>query len=62
MNRIVLTPHKVSPCCGCTERKIACHGSCPKDKRGEYGYKAWRAELDAIKQKQEQEKIRMGYR
>ena len=32
-------------CNGCTERKTACSDCCPKDKRGEYGYKAWLAEV-----------------
>ena len=28
---------KDSPCKNCPERFTACSGSCPKDKRGEYG-------------------------
>ena len=36
---------KDSPCKNCPERFTACSGSCPKDKRGEYGYKAWLAEV-----------------
>lgn len=39
----------VSPCKDCTERFIACSDRCPKDERGEYGYKAWmnyRAEVE----------------
>ena len=39
---------KKPPCAGCTERFTACHGNCPKDNRGEYGYGAWRAELDRV--------------
>ena len=39
-----------SPCDGCTERFIACSGRCPKDERGEYGYNAWIAKLELIKQ------------
>ena len=35
---------KDSPCKGCTERSSACWDKCPKDARGEYGYKAWKAE------------------
>lgn len=34
-----------SPCKGCTERSTACADKCPKDARGEYGYKAWKAAL-----------------
>ena len=36
------------PCKGCTERFTACSDHCPKDKRGEFGYKAWRAEIDKV--------------
>lgn len=38
-----------SPCNGCTERFIACSDRCPKDARDEYGYKAWRADLEVEK-------------
>lgn len=31
------------PCKGCPERFPACSDRCPKDARGEYGYKAWKA-------------------
>lgn len=41
-----------SPCRDCTERFTACSGCCPKDARGEYGYKAWKAEIQAIKDAQ----------
>lgn len=37
------------PCKGCTERFTACSDHCPKDERGEFGYKAWRAEIDKVK-------------
>lgn len=37
-----------SPCNGCTERSIACSGHCPKDARGEYGYKAWKQDITNI--------------
>lgn len=44
------------PCNGCTERFTACSDHCPKDERGEFGYKAW---LDkAHKDKAEQTKWR----
>ena len=36
-----------SPCMGCAERFIACSDRCPKDARGEYGYKAWKAQYHA---------------
>lgn len=42
-----------SPCKGCTERFTACHGNCPKDSRGEYGYKAWTDEIESIKKEKE---------
>lgn len=32
--------YKGSPCKDCPERFIACSDKCPKDLRGEYGYKA----------------------
>ena len=38
---------RVSPCKDCPERFLACSDRCPKDARGEYGYKTWRAERDA---------------
>ena len=40
---------KSSPCKDCPERFLACSDHCPKDERGEYGYKAWRADLEAEK-------------
>ena len=38
------------PCKDCTERFIACSDRCPKDERGEFGYKAWKAKLNKVKQ------------
>ena len=38
-----------NPCRECTERFIACSDRCPKDARGEFGHKAWKAEVDRIK-------------
>ena len=38
-----------SPCKDCPERFIACSARGPKDERGEYGYKAWRVDLEAEK-------------
>lgn len=36
---------KNGPCHNCPERFIACADKCPKDARGEFGYKAWKAEF-----------------
>jgi hypothetical protein len=41
---------KPSPCYQCQERFTACHDHCPKDARGDYGHKAWKADMDAEKQ------------
>lgn len=43
----------VSPCTGCTERFQACWDHCPKDERGEFGYKAWKVEIQRIKKTRE---------
>ena len=37
------------PCHGCTERFTACSDHCPKDERGEVGYKAWKERYRAQK-------------
>ena len=37
------------PCKDCPERFPACSDKCPKDARGEYGYKAWKAEFQKEK-------------
>ena len=37
-----------NPCNGCTERFIACSDRCPKDERGEYGRKAYKAEIERV--------------
>ena len=39
------------PCNGCTERFPACHGDCPKDKRGDFGYEAWKLKIREIEEK-----------
>ena len=36
---------KMAPCKDCPERFIACSDKCPKDLRGEYGYKTWLADV-----------------
>jgi hypothetical protein len=38
-----------SPCFGCKEKFTACHDNCPKDKRGEGGYEAWKKHLEMLK-------------
>ena len=40
---------KTCPCKDCTERFLTCSDKCPKDARGEFGYKAWKTERDAAK-------------
>lgn len=37
------------PCFGCEERFTACSDRCPKDERGEFGYKAWKDEIARVK-------------
>ena len=49
----------VSPCSGCTERFHVCWDYCPKDERGEFGYKAWKAEIKRVK-KTRDEYIRLN--
>ena len=39
-----------SPCKDCQERFLACSDHCPKDERGEFGYKAWKAKIEEMKQ------------
>ena len=39
------------PCKDCEERHTACHDNCPKDMRGEYGYKHWKAEAQVVNDK-----------
>ena len=41
----------VSPCTECKERYPGCHDHCPKDSRGEYGYHAWKKDVQTIKDK-----------
>lgn len=40
-----------SPCKDCPERFLACSDKCPKDERGEFGYKAWKAKLEEVQAK-----------
>lgn len=37
-----------TPCNGCTERFLACSDRCPKDERGDFGHKAWKAEIERV--------------
>ena len=47
-----------SPCKDCPERFRACSDNCPKDARGEYGYKAWKAEYRKVKDAEKEYKMR----
>lgn len=49
--RINYTNRGDSPCIDCKERFTACWGRCPKDERGEFGYKAWKAQVEEVKEK-----------
>ena len=42
------------PCKECSERFLACHDRCPKDERGEFGYKAWKAEIKRVNKAREE--------
>lgn len=46
--RITASIRDVSPCKDCAEKFIGCHGRCPKDERGEQGYKAFRTEVERV--------------
>ena len=49
---------KISPCKDCPERFLACSDKCPKDARGEYGYKAWKADLRKVQAAEKEYKRR----
>lgn len=49
--RICTATREPSPCKDCTEKFTACHDRCPKDKRGEFGYLAWKTLNEDMKQK-----------
>lgn len=53
-SRIRNSIRDVSPCKGCAERFTACSDRCPKDARGEYGHKAWKAEIKRVKDAKEE--------
>ena len=46
------------PCKDCPERFLACSDNCPKDARGEYGYKAWKADYQKEKAAEKEYKRR----
>lgn len=46
--RIRMTTRDAAPCKDCTERFLACHGNCPKDRRGEYGFNAWKKTVEDV--------------
>ena len=54
MSRPDPVTREIAPCNGCEERCVTetfnCHDHCPKDKRGEFGYKAWKANLEKVKE------------
>lgn len=50
---------KDSPCRNCPERFAACSDKCPKDARGEYGYKTWLDEVHAEEAKKKEMRRRM---
>ena len=49
---------KDTPCKDCPERFRACSDNCPKDARGEYGYKAMKADLQKAKAAEREYKLR----
>lgn len=49
-NRLRGPARDKAPCGTCTEKFKACHDHCPKDERGEYGYKAFLAEIEKVKE------------
>lgn len=51
IQRMRTTFRDVAPCQDCTERFPACHGDCPKDKRGEFGYAAWKQAAAEVEKK-----------
>lgn len=46
--RINFSIRDPSPCKDCPERFRACSDRCPKDARGEFGYKAWKSEVQRV--------------
>ena len=54
MSRPDPVTREMPPCKDCTERFTACHDRCPKDERGELGYKAWKSRLDEINKRRKE--------
>lgn len=54
MSRPDPVTREMSPCKDCAERLPACHGRCPKDERGEPGYRAWRNRLDEVNKRRKE--------
>ena len=50
-NRLNCGIRDKSPCKDCAERFLACSDKCPKDARGEFGYKAWKEKLREVEEK-----------
>ena len=46
--RLKIGIREESPCKDCTERFTACSDRRPKDERGEFGYKAWKAKIAEV--------------
>ena len=49
-----------NPCKDCTERFIACSDRCPKDERGEYGRKAYKAEIERVNKNRREYERQVG--
>ena len=47
--KITFSVRDISPCKECTEKFLGCHDRCPKDQRGEPGYKAFKAEIARVR-------------
>ena len=61
IERKLITYRKDSPCHNCTERFTACHDKCPKDMRGEEGYKAWTEHNQMIREERKKyDKLHSG--
>lgn len=49
-----------NPCKDCTERFTACSDRCPKDKRGAYGRKAYKAEIERVNENRREYERQVG--
>lgn len=59
LRRPMQTTREKAPCFGCTERFLACSDRCPKDARGERGYKAWKADLNSLNAARRERSLKM---